>query len=408
MATMISLSATLKSFESSYASLSSVKSSQSEVSSAINDVSNQLDSAINGFTTASSDAQCAQLKASVSLVKSACSVVKSHVDGDIAALLGHADEVKHTIDEINEKIKQGSAMDEKILVKKKDPENGIPDDVYEDNKDVIRLNKEIELLNKKGEDQIKAMANALGGVSFGVAGNMKVGGSLGASVAYSDNYKFDTSLYEYKDDEAVPAGGEDKDDKKDDKDDKKDDKKDETDETVKEEDTDKDRPKFLGEKIGGRYANDWNDMCQDIAERWSHVDGIFSFVTGVVTSVYEAVDFVVEGVLDTGTAVVDSVNSGINWVLDGFNSRAGTTDEYWASVASGQEFMENWTTFGETHDFWSGLGNYTVGGLRTVVDAVQVVGNAVVTGVDWVFDNAAGSVLDAVGEALGFLHRILW
>ena len=198
MATMHPLSSTLKSFESSYASLSGVKSAQSEVSSSLNDASNQLDSALNGFTTASSDAQCAQIKSSVSLVKSACSVVKSHVESDISALLGHAAEVKATIDEINEKIKEGSSMDDKVCTKKADPENGIPEDVYEDNQDVIRLNKEIDLLNKKGEDQLNAMAGAIGGVSFGVAGNMKVGGSLGASVTYGDNYKFDPNAYVLK------------------------------------------------------------------------------------------------------------------------------------------------------------------------------------------------------------------
>ena len=195
MATMHQLSNMLASFDESYTNFTNVKSAQNEVSNAINDATNQLDSAINGYTVAANDEQNNNIIAGVTLVKNACTALKSHIDGDISSLLSHGAEVKETIDEIKTRIKQGEGLEEKKLKQKADLANGIKDDVYEENQQVIKLNKEIDILNEKGEAQLQAMSNAINGVAFGIKGNMKKGGALGVSVNYGDNYKFNPADY---------------------------------------------------------------------------------------------------------------------------------------------------------------------------------------------------------------------
>ena len=255
------------------------------------------------------------------------------------------------------------------------------------NKKINNTNTDIDKLIIGGEKAVDALISKYSNAKFGIVGNMHIGGALGSLAGDGGTGGAVAGTIEISNGEVpvTPGTGE---------------------EEVKGVENDGGKPKFLGQKIGDRYVQDWNDLIKDVPERWSHVNGAASFITALGTTVYEGVDFVVEGAIDTCTTVIDSVNSATNWLFDGFNPRSGTTDEYWQNI--GEDYAEDWSTFGETHDFWSGAGNISVGILRTIADAAQTVGNAGVTAIDWLLDTAIGSAIDWIGDALGWIHNALW
>lgn len=403
MAEVKILSTKLEAFKNTYdgtGGLSSVASAKAEVSTGLTEAANKVSEAISNFRSSGNDATISSLIADTTLAKDGIDRVKSHVDGDLSALLGSASELRNLISKIEDLIKEAEGYVADIAQKEREisaltcdtnnetsvanynaAKSKLQDEIKILETKVDNNNLQIEDQNKKGEAQLDAMAGAINGVSMGVAGNMIHGGSLGSSTLYSDNYHFTWEDFVPASPESPEGSGD-------------------------EEVEGSNGPRYLGQVIGGRYETDFNDFINDFTDRWSNVGGIASAISAGILTLYEAADFLVEGAIDTVTAAGDAVNSATNWLFDGFNSRSGSTEEYWSNI--GEDYEENWTTFGETTDFLSGLGNITVGGLRTVADVAQTIGNAAVTAVDAVLDSAVGSVVDAIGDALGWIHGLLW
>ena len=193
MAELKYLSVMLDNFNNQYDSLTSISGPKGDISSELTSVANQLNDAISGFSSASSDSKIADLNSGLALAKQGLEVVKSHVDGDLDALLGNGAEVKAIIDEILELRRQGQSWKESGLERVWNNTIGSFVESWHDNDTykIDQANRTIDQKNEKGEAQLQAMSAAINGVAFGVAGNMKMGGSLGQSVTYPDNYNFD-------------------------------------------------------------------------------------------------------------------------------------------------------------------------------------------------------------------------
>lgn len=195
---MNALSNSLSTFKGVYSYWPSMKGSQESISEDLLLISGAIDSAISGYKQASADKQITELCSCCSLAKEAVDRVKSHIDGDLDSLFSNGDQVKSYIDEIEDKIASGGKL-----------KTAWYEDVWNytigalvkewrvgDQPKIDQLNREIDHLNQKGEAQLKAMSTAINSVQFGIAGNMKHGGSLGANVSYSDNYNFSPEKWE--------------------------------------------------------------------------------------------------------------------------------------------------------------------------------------------------------------------
>lgn len=189
MAELKSLSPKLEEFKNFCdGELNSVKGTQSSVSSSLSSAANKLGEAISLFNKASSDSKIASLNGGISLAKDGLDRVKSHVEGDIDALLGDCKGLRSgPIQQILDKIEEGKAWKEASTEKDKD---GKLVTKQNDQAKINEANAFIDRMNSKGEAQLDAIAAAINGVSFGVKGNMTLGGSLGASVSYADGYHF--------------------------------------------------------------------------------------------------------------------------------------------------------------------------------------------------------------------------
>ncbi|MBQ4031159.1 MAG: hypothetical protein II625_05340 [Bacilli bacterium] len=154
-----------------------------------------------------------------------------------------------------------------------------------------------------------------------------------------------------------------------------------------------------GEKVGGRYSDDWNGFKQDVSDRWNSTDGIIGKAVACVEVAGEFGNFVADAVGDTVQAAVDTVDYGANFLFDLGTGRGGsTTNDYWSSI--GEDYSENWHTFGESDNFLTGAGNVVAGVVRTGVDVGQTIINAGATAIDAVVD-AGGWVLDKIGDGVG-------
>ena len=367
--------------------------------------------AISGFSSAANDSVVTNIISGATLAKEGIERVKGHVEADISALLSNASQVMATIQLIEDLITSGESLRGRETVTETDENGNNVERVLENDQALIdKTNEKIDYYNEQGEKQLNAMADAINSVAFGVTGNMTIGGSLGASIGYCDNYSYQFETYVDNDpvddnpggdgddgDDSVVPGGDDG-----------------TPTPDPEPEPNGDNPEgddaeaaapTLGEKVGDRFVEDWDDFTSDVEDRWENVNGLLSGAAAVADTVYEGVALLVDMSIDAAQATLDATLSASNWLLDGFNPRSGTTEEYWQNI--GEDYSENWNTFGESKDFWTGAGNIIVGCGRTVVDAVQTVENAVVTAVDWVSD-AADTVVDFLGDAIGWFHSWLW
>ncbi len=205
MADLHPLSSNLSTFKGVYdGSFSNMRSKQSDISNTLSEVINSIDSAINGFTTAGSDSQITSLKSCLTLAKDGTERVKSHVDGDLTNLFSNGDEVRgndsgqEIIGEIVKLINDGKNWKESFWQRVWNAIREIFTDEYIENDQakIDRANQRIDHLNKKGEAQLAAMSSAINSVAFGVAGNMKNGGSLGTSITYEEQYEFNAEAWE--------------------------------------------------------------------------------------------------------------------------------------------------------------------------------------------------------------------
>ena len=409
MATMNQLSTILTQFKESYSSIAGI--STDSVTSPLTTASNTLSDAISGFSSAANDSVVTNIISGATLAKEGIERVKGHVEADISALLSNASQVMATIQLIEDLITSGESLRGRETVTETDENGNDVERVLENDQALIdKTNEKIDYYNEQGEKQLNAMADAINSVAFGVTGNMTIGGSLGASIGYSDNYSYQFETFvdndpvgndpgDDGDDPVVPGGN------------------DPTPDPDPQPDPNGDNPEGddeveaasvpnLGEKVGDRFVEDWEDFTSDVEDRWKNVNGLLSGASAVADTVYEGVALLVDVSIDAAQATLDATLSASNWLLDGFNPRSGTTDEYWQNI--GEDYSENWNTFGESKDFWTGAGNIIVGAGRTVVDAVQTVENAVVTAVDWVADNVLDPVVDFLGDAIGWFHSWLW
>ena len=162
----------------------------------------------------------------------------------------------------------------------------------------------------------------------------------------------------------------------------------------------------LGDKIGPRYSEDWNDFKSDVSARWANVDGVTSGIWATAATIGEAGNMAVDAVVDSAEVVLDTATYGSNFIFDlGTGRGASNSEEYWSNI--GEDYAENWKTFGEYDNFWTGAGNVAVGILRTGADALQTTVNAVDTAADWVLDKASDA-LDWVGDKLGALGSLIF
>ena len=194
MAELNKLSAMLEGFNNSYDSVVEAGSKASTIADSINQVSTKVSSAISNLATASSDAQVTSASGGLQLAKDGLDRVKSHVEGDLGALMSNAGEVKSIIDQILQKIEEGKSWTPGG--KEKNATTGEEEYVAHDQAKINAANAEIDYLNQKGEAQLNAMSSAINSVAFGVAGNMQIGGTLGNSTTYPDNYNFTFADFE--------------------------------------------------------------------------------------------------------------------------------------------------------------------------------------------------------------------
>ncbi len=194
MAELNKLSAMLEGFNNSYDSVVEAGSKASTIADSINQVSTKVSSAISNLATASSDAQVTSASGGLQLAKDGLDRVKSHVEGDLGALMSNAGEVKSIIDQILQKIEDGKSWTPGG--KEKNATTGEEEYVAHDQAKINAANAEIDYLNQKGEAQLNAMSSAINSVAFGVAGNMQIGGTLGNSTTYPDNYNFTFADFE--------------------------------------------------------------------------------------------------------------------------------------------------------------------------------------------------------------------
>jgi hypothetical protein len=214
MATMNPLSATLTKFKESYASISGI--STDGITSQLTTASNTVDSAISGFKSAANDSVVTSIVEGATLAKEGIERVKGHVETDISTLKANAAQLMDIIKIIEDLITAGEALTGRTTETEKDADGNDVEVVKENDQATIdKYNSEIDHYNQQGENQLNAMATAINGVSFGVSGNMKVGGTLGASIGYIDNYEFNFEAYQdptpvtpedEDDDTVVPAG----------------------------------------------------------------------------------------------------------------------------------------------------------------------------------------------------------
>lgn len=198
MADLNPISSKIKSLHDVYSSISGMKTTQTSISESLDNVSKQIETAIDGISAASSDTQATQAKSCLILANDAVKRVKTCLNSDLTALFGNCDEVEDLAKKILDKIEEGKSWNPGWWEKVWNDIIGFFCDEWRsgDSAKIAQANKEIDRWNKKGEDQLNAMYNAINSVKFGVIGNMTVGGALGASVAYSDNYSFNPDEWE--------------------------------------------------------------------------------------------------------------------------------------------------------------------------------------------------------------------
>ena len=152
----------------------------------------------------------------------------------------------------------------------------------------------------------------------------------------------------------------------------------------------------LWEQTGGRYADSWNGMVEDVKGTWADANGLFSGLASLGITFNEWCLFCTDAGLDTIEGAVDIVDWGANWLFDlGTGRGGGTSADYWDHI--GEDYAENWD-YSKADNFWEGVGITFTGTVRTVLDAGQTVVNAADTAVDWVCDRAS-DVIDWCGDA---------
>ena len=152
------------------------------------------------------------------------------------------------------------------------------------------------------------------------------------------------------------------------------------------------------QKIGDRYASDWNDFTGDVSRAWGNADGLISGAHALGVTVAETGLMVNDMIINTTQAGVDTVKTGVNWLFDAGDGRAAT-EGYWNTI--GEDYAENWD-FSTVDNFAEGAGVVITGTVRTVVDAGQTVVNAACDAVNAVGD-AASWVGDKITDGLSWL-----
>ena len=145
------------------------------------------------------------------------------------------------------------------------------------------------------------------------------------------------------------------------------------------------------QKIGDRYASDWNDYTGDVSRAWGNADGLISGAHALGVTVAETGLMVSDMAINTVQAGVDTVKTGVNWLFDAGDGRAAT-EGYWNTI--GEDYAENWD-FSTVDNFAEGAGVVITGTVRTVVDAGQTVVNAAADAV-----NAVGDGISWVGDKI--------
>ena len=158
------------------------------------------------------------------------------------------------------------------------------------------------------------------------------------------------------------------------------------------------------QKIGNRYADDWNDYTGDVSRAWANADGLFSGAHALGVTVAETGLMVSDMVIDTAQAAVSTVQAGANWLFDAGDTRA-VNGSYWDTI--GQDYAENWD-FSSVDNFGEGVGVALTGTVRTVVDVGQTavnavcdVGNAIGDGISWVGDKITDGLSWLGGKIFG-------